>query len=188
MQKNTYRNVISGADQYLAVLYPLEYSAKITRGMSAKLIAGVWIVGILAATVASSQLISAGEKSPWISCRGLNFSLLGKNSNSLWLFCTSGVFFLVPVLILTGIYLRIFAAASKNSRDIRRNSFHNNSVLNLNPLEDVMEEEVEHDLPEQELNKSPKLTTEQKRNDKVTTVKENEDTFDKAEQVQGMLL
>ena len=33
-------------------------------------------------------------------------------------------FFAAPVLILTCIYIRIFVAASKNSRDIRRNSFH----------------------------------------------------------------
>ena len=133
-------------DQYLAVLYPLEYSAKITRGISLKLIATVWIVGFLAATVASSQLVSAGQRSPWLSCRLQNKTLdLSPLRGSPWLFCTSGAFFLVPVLILTGIYLRIFAAASKSSRDIRRNSCANqSSLLNLNPLlEDVTKEMVE---------------------------------------------
>ena len=60
---------ISGVDQYLAVLDPLEYNAKVTRGVSRKLISLVWILGISAAAVASSQLIWASEHSPWISCR-----------------------------------------------------------------------------------------------------------------------
>lgn len=132
-------------DQYLAVVYPLEYSAKVTRGMSLKLIVGVWTLGALAATVASSQLMSAGDSSPWQSCRRTMTSLLSiLRGSQLWLFCISALFFLVPVIILTGIYLLIFAAASKSSRDIRRNSFmYNQSMLNLNPtlgLEDVVED------------------------------------------------
>ena len=62
-------NTFSGVDQYLAVLDPLEYNAKVTRGVSRKLISLVWILGISAAAVASSQLIWASEHSPWISCR-----------------------------------------------------------------------------------------------------------------------
>ena len=53
----------------MAVLDPLEYNAKVTRGVSRKLISLVWILGISAAAVASSQLIWASEHSPWISCR-----------------------------------------------------------------------------------------------------------------------
>lgn len=129
-------------DQYLAVVYPLEYSAKVTRGMSRKLIVGVWTLGALAATVASSQLMSAGDSSPWRSCRTMTGLLTSLQGSQQWLLCISALFFLVPVLILSGIYLRIFAAASKSSRDIRRNSFaYNQSMLNLNPaLEDVIED------------------------------------------------
>ena len=62
-------NTFLGVDQYLAVLDPLEYNAKVTRGVSRKLISLVWILGISAAAIASSQLIWASEHSPWISCR-----------------------------------------------------------------------------------------------------------------------
>ena len=50
-------------DQYFAVLYSLEYNAKITSGMSLKLIFSVWTIGFCAAAVSSSQLISAGNES-----------------------------------------------------------------------------------------------------------------------------
>ena len=71
----------------------------------------------------------SGDRSPWVSCRAAAIDLSNLQS-SLWLFCSSSVaFFLVPVLILTCIYLRIFAAASKNSRGIRRNSFHQVSTV-----------------------------------------------------------
>ena len=49
--------------------------------------------------------------------------------NSYYRLATSSIaFFVVPVVILTCIYVRIFAAASKNSRDIRRNSFHQSTI------------------------------------------------------------
>ena len=140
----------SGVDQYLAVLDPLEYNAKVTRGVSRKLISSVWILGFSAAAIASSQLIWASDYSPWISCReaaalsvtgnnkvaaaggvgggdtgSLEFGLQGR----IWLAVISIAFFVGPVLILTCIYVRIFAAASKNSRDIRRNSFHHQSLM-----------------------------------------------------------
>ena len=77
-----------------------------------------------------SSLFS-GDRSPWVSCREAAVDL-SNLEGSLWLFCSSSVaFFLVPVLILTCIYLRIFAAASKNSRGIRRNSFHQVRTLLL---------------------------------------------------------
>jgi len=143
-----------GVDQYFAVLYSLEYNAKITSGMSLKLIFSVWTIGFCAAAVSSSQLISAGDRSPWVSCREAAVDL-SNLEGSLWLFCSSSVaFFLVPVLILTCIYLRIFAAASKNSRGIRRNSFHQLSVFNVGnaPEEIIVEEkELENDLPTPEL-------------------------------------
>ena len=56
-------------DQYLAVLDPLEYNAKVTKGASRKLISLVLVLGISAAAIASCQLIWASEHSPWISCR-----------------------------------------------------------------------------------------------------------------------
>ena len=113
---------ILGLDQYVAVVYPLEYNQKVTRGMSVKLITLVWTAGFLASTVSASQL--ASHRSPWASCRLAKIDFF-QNQTYLWLCHTiSGLFFFIPVLILTGIYLRIFAAASKSSRDIRRNSFH----------------------------------------------------------------
>jgi hypothetical protein len=60
---------ITGVDQYLAVLDPLEYNAKVTRGVSWKLIALVWTLGFSAAVAASTQLVSAANRSPWTSCR-----------------------------------------------------------------------------------------------------------------------
>ena len=143
----------AGMDQYLAVLYPLEYNTKVNRSTSLKLIFSVWAVGFLAAAVASSQLISAGERSPWMACRksavesavDLTFGLQDLGGFSSWLLCGSTAFFLVPVLILTGIYLRIFAAASKSSRGIRRNSSHQLSLLNLHPPP-LLEPDTEDDL------------------------------------------
>ena len=55
-------NFVAGVDQYFAVLYSLEYNAKITSGMSLKLIFSVWTIGFCAAAVSSSQLISAGTE------------------------------------------------------------------------------------------------------------------------------
>ena len=71
----------SGVDQYLAVLDPLEYNAKVTRGVSRKLISSVWILGFSAAAIASSQLIWASDYSPWISCReAAALSVRGNNN------------------------------------------------------------------------------------------------------------
>jgi hypothetical protein len=80
---------------------------------------------------ATNILFFSGDRSPWVSCREAAVDL-SNLEGSLWLFCSSSVaFFLVPVLILTCIYLRIFAAASKNSRGIRRNSFHQVSTASV---------------------------------------------------------
>lgn len=119
--KNLY---FSGLDQYVAVVYPLEYNQKVTRGMSVKLITLVWTAGFLASVVAASQLIYSGHRSPWASCRLAKVDFNLDKVSFTWLCTISGLFYTIPVLILTGIYLRIFAAASKSSRDIRRNSFH----------------------------------------------------------------
>ena len=113
-----------GLDQYVAVVYPLEYNQKVTRGMSVKLITLVWTAGFLASIVAASQLIYSGHRSPWASCRLAKIDFNLDKVSFTWLCSISGLFYTIPVLILTGIYLRIFAAASKSSRDIRRNSFH----------------------------------------------------------------
>ena len=136
-------------DQYLAVLYPLEYNTKVNRGTSLKLIFSVWALGFFAATVASSQLISAGHRSPWLSCRdsSVDLSIL---EGSPWLLIASSAFFMLPVLVLTGIYLRIFAAASKNSRGLRRNSFHQLSLLNLHPAPLLESEKEAADLEDEE--------------------------------------
>ena len=56
----------------------------------------------------------------------LEFGLL---QGRIWLAVTSIAFFVGPVLILTCIYVRIFVAASKNSRDIRKNSFHHQPLI-----------------------------------------------------------
>ena len=58
---------ISGVDQYLAILYPLEYSTKVTRLISWLLIGLVWGFGVLASVLGSLKLVSLS--SPWTSCR-----------------------------------------------------------------------------------------------------------------------
>ena len=54
-------------DQYLAILYPLEYSTKFTRLVSWLLIGLVWGSGLLASALGSLKL--ASPRSPWTSCR-----------------------------------------------------------------------------------------------------------------------
>ena len=58
---------------------------------------------------------------------------------------TSIAFFVAPVLILTCIYVRIFAAASKNSRDIRRNSFHQPLMASKEAKDEEDLEKIEDD-------------------------------------------
>lgn len=127
-------------DQYLAVLDPLEYNAKVARGVSWKLILLVWTLGFSAAAATSTQLVSAGERSPWTSCHEVAISKEAYQGWK-WLVITSSAFFVAPVLILTCIYLRIFAAASKSSRGIRRNSFH--QPLTKATEDDEEEEDVD---------------------------------------------
>ena len=56
-----------GVDQYLAILYPLEYSTKVTRRSSWKLVSLVWILGLGASVLGSLQLTVS--HSPWAACR-----------------------------------------------------------------------------------------------------------------------
>ena len=57
-----------GVDQYLAILYPLEYSTKVTRRSSWKLISLVWTLGLGASILGGLQL-TVSPHSPWAACR-----------------------------------------------------------------------------------------------------------------------
>ena len=118
-------------DQYLAILYPLEYSAKVTRLMSWLLIALVWGLGALASVLGGLKLASA--RSPWASCR---LALGGADSGDgggvpprWWLAGINAALYVLPLCLLSFIYLRIFFVARKNSRKIRRK---NTSSVRMN--------------------------------------------------------
>ena len=77
---------ILGLDQYMAVIFPLEYTTRITSSFSWRLISTVWVLGALAAIPGSLQMMSAGKMSPWFSCRNIVISiseLQNKQQNAL---------------------------------------------------------------------------------------------------------
>ena len=53
----------------MAVIFPLEYTTRMTSSFYWQLITTVWVLGALAAVPGSLQMMSAGEMSPWFSCR-----------------------------------------------------------------------------------------------------------------------
>ena len=122
--------ISSGVDQYLAILYPLEYSTKVTRLMSWLLIALVWGLGALASVLGGLKLASAS--SPWASCR---LALRGADNGDggvpprWWLAGINAALYVLPLCLLSFIYLRIFFVARKNSRKIRRK---NTSSVRMN--------------------------------------------------------
>ena len=70
----------------MAVIFPLEYTTRITSSFSWQLISTVWVLGALAAIPGSLQMMSAGEMSPWFSCRNIVISiseLQNKQQNAL---------------------------------------------------------------------------------------------------------
>ena len=81
-----YSIYIIGLDQYMAVIFPLEYTTRITSSFSWQLISTVWVLGALAAIPGSLQMMSAGEMSPWFSCRHIVITiseLQNKHRNAL---------------------------------------------------------------------------------------------------------
>ena len=65
----------SGLDQYLAVIFPLEYTTRVTSFFSWQLISTVWILGAFAGVSGALQMISAGNMSPWFACRNIVFEI-----------------------------------------------------------------------------------------------------------------
>ena len=120
---------VSGVDQYLAILYPLEYSTKVTRLMSWLLIGLVWGFGVLASVLGSLKLVSLS--SPWTSCRVALKTADGGGHvvSRWWLAGINAVLYMAPLCLLSFIYLRIFFVARKNSRKIRRK---NTSSVRMN--------------------------------------------------------
>ena len=105
---------VSGVDQYLAILYPLEYSTKVTRLMSWLLIGLVWGFGVLASVLGSLKLVSAS--SPWASCRVAlktpeGDAVNGDLGSRWWLAGINAALYVVPLCLLSFIYLRIFFVA-----------------------------------------------------------------------------
>ena len=111
-----------GIDQYFAILYPLEYSTKVTHKVSWQLISLVWTLGLIASTLSSLQLIAS--HSPWQACKtalGDGRALLG--SHRAWIAAVNLIIcYLIPMALLTFMYLRIFWAARKNSKTVRKQS------------------------------------------------------------------
>ena len=59
----------------MAVISPLEYTTRMTSSFYWQLISTVWVLGALAAIPGSLQMMSAGEMSPWFSCRHIVMSI-----------------------------------------------------------------------------------------------------------------
>lgn len=99
---------ITGVDQYLAILYPLEYSANVTRLISWLLIGLVWGFGLLASVLGSLKLVS--PFSPWTSCRVALRALEGDGGGGVcgfrwWLAGINAALYVVPLCLLSFIYL-----------------------------------------------------------------------------------
>ena len=71
----THTVYLTGLDQYMAVILPLEYTTRVTSSVSWQLITTVWILGISAAVPGAMQMISAGNVSPWFACRNIIVSI-----------------------------------------------------------------------------------------------------------------
>lgn len=66
---------VTGLDQYMAVIFPLEYTTRITSSFSWQMMSTVWVLGALAAVPGALQMISAGNTSPWFTCRNIILSI-----------------------------------------------------------------------------------------------------------------
>ena len=55
----------------MAVIFPLEYTTRITSSFSWQMVSTVWVLGALAAIPGALIMISAGNASPWFSCRNI---------------------------------------------------------------------------------------------------------------------
>lgn len=130
--------LLVAADQYCAVLKPLQYHA--TRSISSKHLAAAfmlatWLAGLLCSVFSIVDL--APENSLWNSC---SYHLLQLDINFRIYFSLLYILFIfiIPVSTLCWLYGCIYTEAHKNSKRARRNgSTHecneNNSV-NVQPL------------------------------------------------------
>ncbi len=122
----------AGVDQYFAILYPLEYSTKVTHRVSWQLISLVWSLGLVSAALGALQLTTSG--SPWRVCRAALPPAIEKWGwqeaghhlrlpRRAWLACLHlTTCYLLPMAALAFIYVRIFFAARRNSRTMRKTS------------------------------------------------------------------
>ncbi len=124
----------AGLDQYLAILYPLEYSTKMTARVGWQLISATWVLGLMASALGVIQLVNGA--SPWHACRAA-FSQEGrilrwaKEPSPIWgvvprrALLTAihvGLCYVIPMILITFLYLRIFVAAHRNSQSVRKTS------------------------------------------------------------------
>ena len=132
-----------GLDQYLAVIEPLEYSTKVTEAVSWQLIAFVWIMGGMASAVSTVQM--ATRQYPSSSCMSLPFQL--DQYQRIILFFVSFIFYLIPIILLVFVYVRIFCAANRSSKYIRKSSTVNLERPNILPKKTSIESDSSEEVP-----------------------------------------
>ena len=111
--------LLVGIDQYLAVIRPLRYHHHMTRTTATILLVGVWVVSSFAATSPFLLPFPSSTSPLWNSCpdplplEPVSFFF------SLFLLIAT---FLLPIIILTAIYCKIYSEAHTSSERTRKNS------------------------------------------------------------------
>lgn len=95
-----------GADQYIAIIHPLNYHRLLTRARANSLLAGVWVISLGAGAGAGLQL-DVARLHTWAVAASLTSLVLTHT---------------LPCFALTVIYLQVYQAAHTNSARTRRNS------------------------------------------------------------------
>ena len=115
--------MLIGLDQYLAIVDPLHYHARINKNRATALCAGVWLVSIITSLMVVFDPDTITTYFPWSTTCVPQPSL---HPYSLYRLCVCVtvvlIVYCVPFLIIIVTYVRIFSAARGNSVRTRRNS------------------------------------------------------------------
>ena len=142
--------LVIAVDQYCAVMTPLHYHRRITKARAWLLLAAQWLLAI---SMAVFSFVDSSGKQFWKGCTSVTSLYVppvtdddlllevnttstnssSANSDQVWtlVFVTSSVVcYVVPVALLSWMYLRIYSAAHRNSQRTRRASLtHSASEL-----------------------------------------------------------
>ena len=115
--------MLVGLDQYLAIVDPLHYHARINKNRATALCCSVWVVSIITSLMVVFDPDTITTYFTWSNTCVPQASL---HPYSLYRLCVCVtvvlLVYLVPFLIITVTYVKIFSAAKGNSVRTRRNS------------------------------------------------------------------